>query len=131
MSGELVRTVVIIIVAAVFVTLLRTRLPEYSFMIAVAVICIVLLCAVGNLFGAISQFRDLLDKGSNTASYFSVALKALGISYISVFAADVCRDFGMMSFAQTIEICGKIAIFVLSIPLVTSVLDVALKFVGL
>ena len=43
MSGELIRVVAVIIVAAVFVTLLRTRLGEYSFVLALAVVSVVLI----------------------------------------------------------------------------------------
>lgn len=131
MSNELIRAVAIIIVAAVFITTLRTRLPEYGFLTTIAVICIVLVAVIANLFGAVSQLRELFDKSGSAGTYFVVALKALGISYITTFAADVCRDFGLVSFAQTTEICGKVAIFVLSLPLMTAVLDAAIKFAGL
>lgn len=131
MSGELIRVIVVIIIAAVLITAVRMRLPEYGFLITIAVMCVVFITVIGNLFGAISQLRELFNKSGNTGTYFVVALKALGISYITMFAADVCRDFGLTSFAQTAELCGKIAIFVLSLPLMSAVLDAAVKFVGL
>lgn len=131
MSGELIRAVAIIIIAAVLVTALRNRLGEYSFLIVLATVCIVLISALGNLFSAIDKLEDLFTQSTNVGVYFITALKALGISYITTFAADSCRDFGLSALAQTTEITGKIAIFVLSLPLVTSILQAALKFVGL
>ncbi len=131
MSGELIRVVAVIIIVAVFVTLLRTRLGEYSFVLALAAIAVVLVAVLGNLFGAVSKLRDLFLQSGNTGVYFTVALKALGISYITTFAADLCRDFGLSALAQTSEIAGKVAIFILSLPLMTAVLQAALKFVGL
>ena len=131
MSGELIRSVAIIIVAAVFVTALRTRLGEYSFLLALAVIAVVLVAVFSNLFGAVSKLRDLFLQSGNATVYFVTALKALGISYIVTFAADICRDFGLSALAQTAEIAGKVTIFMLSLPLMTAVLEAALKFVGL
>lgn len=131
MSGELIRSVAIIIVAAVFVTALRTRLGEYSFLLALAVIAVVLVAVFSNLFGAVSKLRDLFLQSGNATVYFVTALKALGISYIVTFAADICRDFGLSALAQTAEITGKVTIFMLSLPLMTAVLEAALKFVGL
>lgn len=131
MSGELIRSVAIIIVAAVFVTALRARLGEYSFLLALAVIAVVLVAVFSNLFGAVSKLRDLFLQSGNATVYFVTALKALGISYIVTFAADICRDFGLSALAQTAEITGKVTIFMLSLPLMTAVLEAALKFVGL
>lgn len=131
MSNELIKAVAVIIIAAVLVTALRTRLSEYSFLLTLAVIAVVLIAVFGNLFGAISKLRDLFNQSGNAGVYFVTALKALGISYIATFAADMCRDFGLSSLAQTTEIAGKVTIFVLSLPLMTAVLDAALKFVGL
>ncbi len=131
MSNELIRMTAVIIVAAVFVTSLRTRLGEYAYILVLAVISIVLMAVLVNLFGTLSKLQELFMKSGNSAGYFTTALKALGVSYITTFAADICRDFGLSAFAQTTEICGKITIFILSLPLVTAVLEAALKFAGL
>ncbi|MBQ8739934.1 MAG: stage III sporulation protein AD [Clostridia bacterium] len=131
MSGELIKAVAIIIIAAVLVTALRTRLSEYSFLLTLAAIAIILIATFGNLFSGVSRLRELFNQSGNAGVYFVTALKALGISYIATFAADLCRDFGLSALAQTAEIAGKITIFVLSLPLMTAVLDAALKFVGL
>lgn len=131
MSSELIKAVAIILIAAVFVTMLRTRLQEHGFLLTIVIICVTLILVLGNLFGAISKLRELFAQSGNAGIYFVTALKALGISYITTFAADTCRDFGLSSLAQTAETAGKVTIFVLSLPLVTAVLETALKFVGL
>lgn len=131
MSGEIIKVIAVIVVSAVFITALRTRLAEHGFLLAVAVIVIVLLAVIGGLSDAVLKLKDLFEKVQNANVYFLTALKVLGVSYIVTFVADLCRDFGMSALAQTAEITGKIAIFLLSLPLVTAVLDTALKFVGL
>lgn len=131
MSNELIKAVAVIIITAVLVTALRNRVGEYSFLLALAVIVIVLISSLKGLFTAIEKLRDLFLQSGNAGVYFVVALKALGISYITVFAADLCRDFGLSAMAQTAETVGKIIIFMLSLPLITAVLETALKFVGL
>lgn len=131
MSNELIKVSVIIIITAVLATTLRTRLGEYSILLVLGAICVVLVTVLGNLFGAIGKIQELFTKSGNAGVYFTTALKALGISYIATFAADICRDFGLSGLAQVSETVGKITIFILSIPLVASVMEVALKFVGL
>ena len=131
MSGEIIRMSAVILIVSVLITALRTRSGEYSFLLMIAAVCVVLVAVLGNLFSAFSKIQDLSTKTGNTSEYFIVAIKALGISYITAFAADACRDFGLSALAQTSEIIGKTAIFILSLPLVTSILEVALNFVGL
>ena len=131
MSGELIRVVATIIIAAVLITTIRARAAEYSLLLVLAVVVVVIICVFGNLFGAIVRLRDLFNKSGNASIYFTTALKALGISYISTFAADMCRDYGLSVLAQTAETAGKVTIFLLSLPLVITVLETALKFVDL
>jgi stage III sporulation protein AD len=128
-SGELIRVTALIIVTAVLVVALRNHLGEYSLLLVIAAITVVLILILENLFGVIGEIKNLFLKQGNTGEFLSAALKALGISYIATFAADVCRDFGLSSLAQTAELTGKIAILVLSLPLITAVLETTLKFV--
>lgn len=131
MKIEIVKIVAVIIVSSIFITALRTRLAEYGFLLIIVVIAMVLIAVIGSVSDAVLQLRELLGKVENANAYFLTALKVLGVSYVVTFAADMCRDFGMTSLAQTAELVGKAAIFLLSLPLVTSVLEIALKFVDL
>ena len=131
MNGELIKIAALIIIAAVFAVVLRSRLQEYSFLLVLAVVSSALVVILGNLYPQFEKLRQIFEDGGNNSVYFSTALKGLGISYVTGFAANVCRDFGQTALAQTAEIAGKCATFVLSIPLICSVLQSALKFVGL
>ena len=131
MSNELIKILVVILIALVLVTTLRNRLSEYSLLLVLAVVCVVTLTVFDGLFAAITRLKNLFTQTENALPYFTIALKALGISYLTSFAADMCRDYGMSALAQSAEIAGKATIFALSIPLVASVLDTALKFAGL
>lgn len=131
MSTDLIKIVVIIVLAAVFSTILRTQLPEYSMLLVIATVCLALLPVLNNLLGGIVKLKELYNLSGNSGVYFTVALKALGIAYITGFAADVCRDFGFSALAQIAETAGKCVIFILSIPLITAVIEAAIGFVGL
>ncbi len=131
MSGELIKAVATVIIAAVIILSLRPHLQEYAFLLVIAVVCVVLLTVFGNLLSSILKLREIFNQSGNINVYFSTALKSLGIAYITGFASDVCKDFGLSALAKTAEIAGKGAVFVLSIPLVVAVMESALKFVGL
>ena len=131
MSVDFIRLTALIIILAVMAVLLRTRLPEYSFLLVLAAVSTVLLFVLGYIFPHIEKLRSLFEKSGNTSVYFGGALIALGIAYITDFAVNTCRDFGLNSLAQIAQITGKGAVFILSIPLICAVLESALKFIGL
>ena len=131
MSGELIKIVVLVLISSLVITLLKQKLPEQSFLLTVTVVCVIMTTVFGNLFSSITKLKNLFSQNGNSITYFTVALKALGISYLTTFAADICRDYGMSALAQGTETAGKVTIFLLSIPLMNSILDMAMNFAGL
>ena len=131
MTGEFFKIVAVILIVSVLAVLLRSRLAEYSFLLSAAVVCSVIVFALGYIFPQIQKIQSLFEKSGNSVVYFTVALKALGISYIADFAENICRDFGLNALAQATDIVSKGTIFILSVPLICAVLECALKFVGL
>ena len=131
MNGDAIKLAAVVIISAVLVVLLRAKAQEYSFLLVVAIVCIAVIFVLADILPQIKNLQSAFQKSGSNVMYFSVALKALGITYITDFAANVCRDFGLLSLANTAELAGKAGIFVLSIPLVCAVLEVALKFIGL
>ena len=75
------------------------------------------------------KMQPVLEEYGIKTEYFKVALKALGIGYITSFIADACRDSGQTSLAAKAELAGKTAIFLLSVPLIISVLETAIGFI--
>ncbi len=131
MSSDFIKITAVVILVAVLTVLLRNRMPEYSFLLVLAAVCTVLIFLLGCIFPQIQKLRNLFEQTQSVNVYFSAALKALGISYITDFAANMCRDYGLNALAQTADMAGKSAVFVLSIPLICAVMECVLKFAGL
>ena len=82
-----------------------------------------------NLSEPLENVRAQIEQYGIKPEYFKVAVKALGLSYVSSFIADTCRDSGHTSLAAKAELAGKTAIFIISLPLLMSVLQIAVGFV--
>lgn len=85
---------------------------------------------IKNILVPLSLIEQRIESYGIDNSYFKVALKALGIGYITAFIADSCRDAGQTALALKAELAGKCAIFLLSVPLVLSILETAIGFVN-
>lgn len=77
--------------------------------------------------GAISPVLSYLTRliGSENTAYFSVLLKALGIGFLTHYAAELCRAGGESGLASGVELVGKIEILLLCVPLMEKILSVA------
>ncbi len=62
------------------------------------------------------------------ASYLSTLLKMVGITYVGEFASSVCKDSGYQTIASQIELFSKLSILVLSVPVLTALLQTIQEF---
>ncbi len=125
---EIFKILAICIITAVLAVVLKQQKGEYALMVALAGGTAVILYILRGVLAPIEYINSkLVNSGVNT-EYFAVALKALGIGYVTGFIADVCRDSGQASLASKAELAGKCAIFIISLPLVSAVLETALSF---
>ena len=126
---EIFKILAICIITAVLAVVLKQQKGEYALMAALAGGTVVTLYILKGVLAQIEYINTkLLNNGINT-EYFGVALKALGIGYVTGFIADICRDSGQASLASKAELAGKCAIFIISLPLIGAVLDTALSFI--
>lgn len=126
---EIFKILILLVVAAVFSVLLRQYRPEFSVLIIIITAIIVLLVILNALTQPLNALSQKLTAHGIELSYFKIALKALGIGYVTSFCADICRDAGQTSLASLSEIAGKCSIFILSIPLIINIMDLALGFI--
>lgn len=117
------------IIAAVLSVILKTQRAEFSFLISVLTVVIILAYFLSKIIEPISLLFQKIEDYGIEASYFKVALKALGIGYITNFSVNICKEAGQTSIASAAEIVGKGSIFILSLPMVINIVDLALGFI--
>lgn len=129
MIGEVSKILAICLIGAALCIVLRQKSAEYAFGMAVACGIYVLIFVLGAVSQPIKEIEERLSDYGVETEYFKVALKAVGLAYITDFIADACRDAGQASLASKAELAGKAAIFLLSVPILMSVLETAIGFV--
>ena len=129
MTAELFKLLGICLIAAVLSLILKAKSGEYAFLVVIAAGAAVIAVVFRNIAQPIQEISDKISEYGIQTEYFKVALKAVGIAYITDFIADACRDSGQLSLASKAELAGKAAIFLLSVPLVMSVLETAVGFI--
>ena len=117
----------IAVVGAVFSLILKEYKP--SFAISIGIICalIILLEILQKINYVFTTLSLIASKLNFSNEYMETIIKITGVSYISRFGADVCRDAGSGAIATNVELAGKIIIVVLSSPILISVINLLLR----
>ncbi len=117
-----------IFIAAVLCLILKANRPEYALAVSIIAVLAVFATVLKSLVSPLSLIEQKIEKSGIESDYLKLALKALGIGYITSFIAESCRDAGQNSLALKAELAGKCAIFILSVPLILNILETALGF---
>ena len=126
---ELFKILSICVITAVLAVVLKEQKGEYALVTVLAGGVTVLLLLARNLVGAIGVLQNTIAEYNMDTNAFGVAIKALGIGYVTDFIANTCRDSGQTSLAAKAELAGKCAILILSLPLMISVLNLAVGLI--
>lgn len=109
---------------------IKRYVPEYAMVLSAVSSAAMLIAILAAASGIIEELDGIFQKSNLDNSVFKAVLKALGLCYITNFASDTCRDFGQTSLASKVELAGKISIVILTLPLINSILSVALELIG-
>ncbi len=120
----------IAICAAAIAAMLRRYHQEYAVFISIAAGVVILLMIFSNVSPAVRQISTLLSSAGLTSDYGVILFKTLGICFLAQFAADACRDAGESALASNVELAGKLAVVVLSLPLFEKIAQTAVKLTG-
>lgn len=129
MTEQLFKILAVCLITAVLCVILKQKSGEYALFATLAAGVIIIGVIFKNIAGALSSVKSMLSGYGVETEYFKVALKALGIGYITSFAADACRDAGQTALASKAELAGKCAVWLLALPLAVSVLEMAVGFI--
>ena len=119
----MIQAAMIGIAGTLLALLLKHTKPEYAVGLSIATSLALLFLAVQKLEVVVDSVKLIQASISGRNSYIQVLLKIIGITYISEFAADICRDAGYSSIAGQIGVFSKLSILAVSMPIVTALLE--------
>ena len=129
MIEEMFKILALCLISTVLCVILAQKAKEYALLTAVAAGLCISFILLKNIALPITVIKEKLNEYGIESEYFKVAFKAVGIGYVTSFIADLCRDSGHTSLASKAEFAGKCTVFIISLPLIISVLDTAVGFI--
>lgn len=125
----LTQIVAFAVVAAVLAVFLKESHPAMAMVLAGVAAAMLLLKILLAVYAPLQAFCQALLKCGVESSAVAYLLKTLGICYLTRFCCELCLDFGQSALAAKVELAGRAAVFLLSVPLVRQVLHTALSLI--
>ncbi len=124
---EVIRIISIALIGLIIIVLLKQYKPEFAIYISLLIGILILLLVMDRLSGIIQMIQSIANKSNINNEFISILLKITGIAFLSEFAISICKDSGEAAIANKIEIGTKIIIISISIPIISSLLEIILK----
>lgn len=121
---EIFKIIGVGIITAITALIVRQVKPEISVIISITGGILILLLIANSLTNVFDTFSKIIEKSGLTTGLFSTILKIVGIGYITEFSASLCQDASVNSVADKILLGGKIVILVLSLPIVSNIIEI-------
>ena len=124
---DIIKVIAVGLIAVIIIIIIKQYKPEFSIYISLITGAIILYMIFGKLQGIINLLQNISNKAGVNTQFLSLLLKITGIAFLAEFAINICKDAGEGAIASKIEIGSKVIIVSMSIPIISSLLDVILK----
>lgn len=126
---EILKLVAVGVVISVIAILLKSVKPELSVMVTIAGSVLMLLFIINYFTEIFNTFYQIISKSGIDSNIFWIVIKIIGVGYLVEFGANICADSGNSGIADKIVLGGKIIIFLMAMPIVTSLFNIILELV--
>lgn len=127
---EIIKIALIAIVAGVFALAIKQKQPELSLQVSIVAGLIIFLYVLNYLATAVDYIKDIVSRYNIPYAGITTVLKIIGVAYICEFAVQVLKDTGENTIATKVEIAGRVFIIVLSLPIITSFMNMIISMLG-
>lgn len=102
--------------------LIKSKNPEYSFVLTT--VCAVCICAAAvGMISSLSDFVSQIIKNAGLpAAVFAPVVKCVGIAILTKLICSLCKDAGQSSVSAAVENLGSAAAVFTALPLIQTLL---------
>lgn len=126
---ELVKVILLGLIISILAVFLKQVKSEYALICVIVGSLIIVGYILNSLLGVLEFFDNIVQKTGVDSQLFKSMLKIIGIGYLVEFSAGVCRDSGNSSIADKVVLAGKIMIFAISIPIISTLFNMVMDMV--
>ena len=104
--------------------LIKDRNRSFAVLLSLSGSIILLTAVATELSEIVGKISDFTRDSKLSGAYIKLMLKALGITVLTQFVSDICRDNGENALASITETVSKIAVIAMVLPLFESIFSI-------
>lgn len=116
----LVKIIIIGLITVLLSALLKKYHPEYSIILVIVSSVIILAFLADSFTTVFDNINAILVDANVNPDYIEAIVKIMGIAYLSEYMAALFYDANESAMAKKVELAGKIIIFLITLPVITS-----------
>ncbi|MBR0426939.1 MAG: stage III sporulation protein AD [Clostridia bacterium] len=126
---EIIKIIGMGLISLIIIIIIKQYKPEFAIYISIIAGVLILFLIMDKLEGIINLLKTISAKSGINNQFLELLLKITGIAFLTEFAINLCKDSGENAIASKIEIGSKVIIVSMSIPIISSLLEVILKLI--
>lgn len=123
---DIIRIAFIGIIAGVLVVTVRQKQPELGMQVGIVAGLIIFIYVLDYIVTAVDYVKNIVSNYHIPIDGITIVLKIVGIAYICEFAVHTLKDTGENALAAKVEIAGRVFIVVLSLPVLSSFMNMVI-----
>ena len=124
--SEVIKIIAIGMIALIVIVVIKQYRPEFAVYISTIAGILILMLALQKMGEVVTLIQGISEKAGINGKFLSILLKITGIAILTEFAVSVCKDSGESSIASKIEMGSKVIIISMSVPIISSLLELML-----
>ena len=124
---ELLKIVAVALVTVFAHILVKQTKPEIAMIITIVGSILIIIMVVNTLGTIVKSFYEIFRSTGVDTTLLIPLFKIIAIGYIAEFGANICVDVGANSVADKILFAAKLIILVVSLPIITTVVDMVVS----
>lgn len=122
--------VVFCIIGCILILILKQYHKAHGVLLSIALCSMVLLAVLPEIQQILETAESIYARSSLQLSYFTVLCKAVGISYLTQLGIDICKDCGEQALSTVVELCGRVFLILLALPLFVTLAQTVLELMN-
>lgn len=127
----ILRLCAIAAVTAVCALILKSHKSELAPLCVAAGGVLMILYAFDYVSESLDLLKQFTEQTGISSSVIRVIFKIIGIGYVVELTASSVKDLGFESIADKLIMCGRIVIFLVSVPILQSLYEVIISLIEL
>ncbi|MBE7038550.1 MAG: stage III sporulation protein AD [Ruminococcaceae bacterium] len=124
---DIARISVVAVITVLLIAVIKPNKKEFAITLSIIFGIFSFWFVFSYLKTIIETINFVLEKINLDVTIFSIIIKIIFVAYICEFASNICRDAGEVSIATKLELCGKIIIVYMSLPIVEAVINLLIS----